>query len=177
MGAPVLLTARHPPAAGTPAALCLSALIAVMYLGFGVAAVGDLSKTWVKAQKGEDALVTSGLFRWLRHPNYTGEAWLWTANAAAAATVLAGAPLTLFAKARWLVAALTGAAGIGFVLMGAAGSLEAKQAERYADDPTYAAWIAASWGGPKIAKKAPPAAAAEESESSSDPSGASEGGN
>jgi len=61
--------------------------------------------------------------------------------------------------------------------MGAAGSLEAKQAERYADDPTYAAWIAGSWGGPKIAKKAPPAAAAEASESSSDPSGASEGGN
>ena len=41
---------------------------------------------------------------------------------------MTGAQLTLFAKARWLVAALTGAAGIGFVLMGAAGSLEAKQA-------------------------------------------------
>ena len=169
MGAPVLLAARHPPAASTHAALCLTALIAVMYLGFGVAAVGDLSKTWVKAQKGEDTLVTSGLFRLLRHPNYMGQAWLWTANAAAAATVLAGAQLTLFAKARSGSSphcALTGAAGIGFVLMGAAGSLEAKQAERYADDPTYAAWIAGSWGGPKIVKKAPPAAA-EESESSS----------
>ena len=84
MGAPVLLTARHPPAAGTPAALCLAALLALMYLGFGVAALGDLTKTWVKAQKGEDALVTSGVFRWLRHPNYTGEACLWSANAAAA---------------------------------------------------------------------------------------------
>ena len=175
MGAPVLLTARHPPAAGTPAALCLAALLALMYLGFGVAALGDLTKTWVKARKGEDALVTSGVFRWLRHPNYTGEACLWSANAAAAVTVLAGAQLTLFAKARWLVAALTGAAGIGFVLMGAAGSLEAKQAERYADDPLYKAWVAGSWGGPKIAKKAPPAAA-EGDKGSSEAAGASEGG-
>ena len=100
MGAPVLLTARPPPAAGTPAALCLAALLALMYLGFGVAALGDLTKTWVKARKGEDALVTSGVFRWLRHPNYTGEACLWSANAAAAVTVLAGAQLTLFAKVR-----------------------------------------------------------------------------
>ena len=58
--------------------------------------------------------------------------------------------------------------------MGAAGSLEAKQAERYADDPLYKAWVAGSWGGPKSAKKAPPAAA--EGEGSTDASGASEGG-
>ena len=175
MGAPVLLSARYPPAAGTPAALCLAALVAIMYVGFGVAAVGDLSKTYIKGRRGEDALVTSGLFRWLRHPNYTGELWLWTANAAAAATVLAGAPLTLFAKAHWLVGVLTGAAGIGLVLMSAAGNLEAKQAERYGDDAAYAPWLAGSWGGPAIRKKTPPAAA-EGGESGASTSGASEGG-
>ena len=71
-------------------------------------------------------------------------------------------------------AALTGAAGIGFVLMGAAGSLEAKQAERYAGDPCLVERVVGSWGGPKIAKKAPPAA--EGGEGSAEAGGASEGG-
>ena len=48
MASPVLLTARYAPAAGTAAASALAGLVGLMALGFGVAAVGDLSKTWLK---------------------------------------------------------------------------------------------------------------------------------
>ena len=183
----------------------------------------------MQSQLGEDHLVTSGIFRWLRHPNYTGEFLLWTANAAAAAAALAGAAMGPLAKARaasrpvlyhsywprcspprwsllppcllgtlarakastcttpthstilllpqagWLLGALIGAAGICFVLMGAAGNLEAKQAElcclpctshtsplhllrslvqaeRYGNDPAYDDWVAGSWAGPVLRK-------------------------
>jgi len=70
--------------------------------------------------------------------------------------VLAGAALRPLFKALWLGAALTGAAGICFVLMSATGNLEAKQAERHSGDATYAAWLAGSWAGP-VLRKAPPA--------------------
>lgn len=154
MSAPVLLTAQFAPATGTPAAAGLAGLVVLMFVGFSVAALGDLTKTWVKARQGEDHLVTTGVFRLLRHPNYTGELLLWTANAAAAVVALAGASrMPLLAKLGWLAAAITGAAGISFVLLSAAGNLEAKQAERYADDPRYKAWLAGSWAGPVLRKK------------------------
>lgn len=72
MAAPLLLTASAP-TTGTVAKTLLSVEVALMYLGLGVAAVGDLQKTLVKRVRGQDTLVTGGLFRWLRHPNYTGK--------------------------------------------------------------------------------------------------------
>ena len=47
--------------------------IVVSLLGFLLGAVGDLNKTIGKALKGEDELITGFVFRFFRHPNYTGE--------------------------------------------------------------------------------------------------------
>jgi len=147
MAAPLVVTAQAAslgPAA--PALLCL------MYAGLVTAAVGDLWKTVNKAREGSDALVTSGPFHWLRHPNYSGEFVLWTANAAMAlsAAVASGSVL---ASVGWLAGALVGAAGISFVLMQAATSLEAKQAEKHSGSPKYEEWLVRSWSGPTLPKK------------------------
>ena len=54
--------------------------VVVALLGFLLGAFGDLSKTLGKALKGEDALITGGVFRFFRHPNYTGEVIGWTSS-------------------------------------------------------------------------------------------------
>ena len=153
MAAPLRLTASFAPKAGSASAAGLAALVALQAIGWFVAALGDLTKSWVKAERGEDHLVTSGIFGLLRHPNYTGEALLWSANGAAGALVLVGAPLPLLAKVGWLAASLVGVLGILFVLMSATGNLEAKQAEKHGGAEDYARWLATSWKGPALTPK------------------------
>ena len=142
MTAPLLVTAGLAPTSGC---VPVVALVAAAWCGFLVAAVGDLYKSVMKARLGADVLVTSGIFRFLRHPNYTGEQLLWSANvlSAFAAAACAG-PAALRGAAGLLAAALVGWAGIMFVLARATASLEAKQAERF---EAYRAWRGRSWGG------------------------------
>ena len=47
--------------------------VVVSLFGFLLGAIGDLNKTIGKALKGEDELITGFVFRFFRHPNYTGE--------------------------------------------------------------------------------------------------------
>ena len=148
MAAPLRVTAMAP--AGTAAA---SAAVAVAFAGFGIAATGDIMKTIVKAREGKDFLVTGGPFRWLRHPNYTGELIGWTASVVAAAIVAISSGASFArAVAPWLVGSLVGWVGILFVLAGeATAGLEKKQKEKYGGDPKYEAWVKGSWAGPMIA--------------------------
>ena len=134
--------------------------VALAFLGFAVAAAGDAIKSIVKARKGADHLVTSGPFRWLRHPNYTGEIFGWSASAAAAVLVaVAEGAAFCTSMAPWLVGSALGWVGILFVLAGeATGGLEQKQKDKYAGDPKYEAWVQRSWAGPMIALPGPAAA-------------------
>ena len=121
--------------------------VSLVWAGFATAAFGDLTKTVIKSRKGEGHLVTEGVFRWLRHPNYTGEALGWGANVLAALVGASGAYRT---SAAVLGASLFGLAGILYVLAGAATGLERKQREKYATSDEYTAWIKGSWAGPTI---------------------------
>jgi len=148
MAAPLRLTFGLGPAHGALAMLQWG-LVGLMYSGFGVAAIGDLTKTRVKAARGENALVTQGIFMWLRHPNYTGELLLWTANAAIAVLgALCDNGLPKPAKIGYAVASAIGAAGIAFVLLKATSNLEKKQEEKYGEE--YTDWAAGSWSGPTL---------------------------
>lgn len=148
MAAPLRVTALAP--GGHAAA---TAAVAVTFVGFGVAATGDIMKTVVKAREGKDFLVTGGPFRWLRHPNYSGELVGWTASVMASilAAVASGAS---FARtvAAWLVGAMLGWVGILFVLAGeATAGLEKKQRAKYGGTEKYEAWVKRSWAGPMLA--------------------------
>ena len=123
-------------------------LVGVTWLGFLIAALGDFAKSTVKARRGEHHLVTGGLFRVLRHPNYTGEILGWTASSTAG--VLAFVLHKQFTKVKswwYLSSNLLGVMGINFVLMLAARNLEKRQAEMYGSTDAYKKWIATSWSG------------------------------
>ena len=114
-------------------------LVGMTWAGFVLAALGDTTKTAVKTQKGTDHLVVGGVFRFLRHPNYTGEFLGWTASALAA---------VLLGSVSWLsLASVVGAVGIDFVLVQAATGLERKQFEKYGASESYQKWVRRSWAG------------------------------
>jgi len=146
LAAPLMITA--PAAAMNPAA---AVAIFCMYAGWAVATIGDLQKSWVKASEGPDALVTSGLYSFFRHPNYTGEMLLWTSSLAAA-VITAAAGGTIVTAAGWLALAVLGAVGINFVLLQATAGLEKKQKEKYAGQSSeqYEKWIKTAWSGPML---------------------------
>jgi steroid 5-alpha reductase family enzyme len=114
-------------------------LVGMTCAGFALGALGDTTKTVVKAKRGPDHLVVEGVFRFFRHPNYTGEMLGWTASALAA-VVLGGVS--------WLsLASVVGALGIDFVLVQAATGLERKQHEKYGASESYQNWMRTSWAG------------------------------
>jgi steroid 5-alpha reductase family enzyme len=128
----------------SPSRTC-GAVIVVAWAGLVLAALGDITKSIVKARLGPDTLVVGGIFRLFRHPNYTGEQLLWTANLLAAFVAAAedGAS-SLLAHSGWLVASLLGWAGMIFVLARATANLERQQAQRF---DTFRKWRRTSWGG------------------------------
>jgi len=126
--------------------------------GFLLGAFGDLNKTIGKLLRGEDALVTGGIFRFFRHPNYTGEVIGWSFNCLAGFLAVAwkamnggvgdGGRLALCkSMAPYLVLSVLGATGISFVLATATTGLEFRQKEKYGDTDEYQKWIKKSWAG------------------------------
>jgi steroid 5-alpha reductase family enzyme len=151
LAAPALLTAKLSadlvPSWGMS---LLKTLIGLQWFGFGIAALGDLTKTYVKqTQKDEYYLVSSGIFSMLRHPNYSGEIIGWTANIACAivaATFLLKQGIVISTVSN-LVGSALGWMGMLFVLLRASTSLEKKQKETYGSDTRYQDWIKSSWKG------------------------------
>lgn len=146
MAAPVWITTTA--AGDVLRSKIFQACIATTWFGFVLGALGDFQKSFVKGQLGGDRLVKGGIFRFLRHPNYTGEIIGWTGNLAAA--------IVAVQKEQWplLGAAVLGWVGILSVLMLAATGLEKKQQEKYGDLPAYQDWVASSWAGPTFKRKA-----------------------
>jgi len=147
LAAPIMVTS-------TTAAhgLAIRGLVALEWAGLLLAATGDLVKSYVKAKKGATTLVTSGPYKFFRHPNYSGEQILWTANMVAGfAAAATGGMNALKANAGWLSASVFGWAGIFFVLAQATANLEKKQSAR--SDPEYLAWKERTWGGIAVPAK------------------------
>lgn len=128
--------------------------------GFLLGAIGDLNKTIGKAIQGEDTLITGGVFRFFRHPNYTGEVIGWTSSCLAGFLAVAlkaagtgggGIDLSPWkAFAPYLLLSVMGATGISFVLATAATGLEYRQEEKYGDTEKYKEWVKKSWVGFKV---------------------------
>jgi len=119
-----------------------------------------LNKTFGKALKGEDDLITGGIFRFFRHPNYTGEVIGWSSSCLAGFLAVAlkikcdtsgGGCLALWkSMAPFLLLSVMGATGISFVLATATAGLEFRQKEKYGDTDEYQKWIKKSWVGFKM---------------------------
>ena len=136
------------------ALLLYKVLVCSTWFGFGLGAIGDFNKSLIKGIKGSDHLVTGGVYRFFRHPNYTGEMIGWTASfLASIASVFASSNELKLNLAFPLVTGLLGVVGISFVLLGATSSLELKQKEKYGEKKEYVQWIQKSWKGFTLAKK------------------------
>lgn len=144
--------------------LLLRSSIVMTLLGFLLGASGDLNKTVGKAWQGEDALVSGGIFRFFRHPNYTGEVIGWVSSCLAgflavlwktvSISAVAGSNVALWkSMSPYLLTSLMGAIGISFVLVTATTGLEFRQKEKYGDTEEYKKWIKKSWVGFKMASK------------------------
>jgi len=181
MMTPLLITSKlcHGMSMSGPAVLSLSSgavpilehalrsTVVIALLGFLLGAFGDLNKTIGKAIQGEDALITGGIFRFFRHPNYTGEVigWLSSMLSGFLAVILktvklsaeggtTGGCLSLWkSMAPYLLLSVMGATGISFVLATATTGLEFRQKEKYGDTTEYQNWIKKSWVGFKMAPK------------------------
>ena len=153
---PVLITAQLPTVISSTRILrTMQTLIATSWFGFIVAALGDFNKSAVKAVKGTDHLVTGGIFKIFRHPNYTGEVIGWTCSfltALTAAVVVVDQNRKL-ELAGLLVSSLVGVVGIDFVLAAATNQLEKKQKEKYGDSADYKTWVKSSWPGFMLQQK------------------------
>jgi len=133
--------------------------VVVTLLGFLLGAFGDMNKTIGKALQGEDALITGGIFRFFRHPNYTGEVIGWVSSCLAGFLAVAwktlssgtGGRVALWkSMAPYLILSVMGATGISFVLATATTGLEFRQKEKYGDTKEYQDWIKKSWVGIKM---------------------------
>lgn len=148
--------AESAPVSSLPKIAALWATIAVGFGGFLLAAIGDWYKSKIKARDGSNKLVTTGPFRYLRHPNYTGEMIGWTCACLILPILQTCSYNAVTTTVRpivpWLVYSLVGWFGICFPTLGkeATGGLEKKHKEKYGGTPEYEKWIKTSWSGPML---------------------------
>ena len=156
---PVLLTSKLASdgvavkSAAGPGLTALKVLVGMQWFGYLVAALGDLTKSYVKAsEKRGKFLVTSGIFSVVRHPNFSGEILSWTCNAlcgALSAGYLLRSKFSL-PVVGYLGLSTIGWSGIVFVLLGATKNLENRQQKEHGDTEKYKEWVKSSWCGWKL---------------------------
>lgn len=160
---PVLLTSKvtsdalaMKSSAGVVGISVLKVLVGMQWLGFIVEALGDLTKSYVKAsEKDGKFLVTSGIFSILRHPNYSGEILAWTSNllcASVSAAYLLRSQFSLSVLGS-LGLATIGSGGMVSVLLRATTNLEERQRKDYGDTEKYKEWVKRTWCGWKLPPK------------------------
>ncbi len=111
---------------------CLIVGILIMILGLCVETAADLQKNQAK-KKNPDRFVDTGLFSFVRCPNYLGEMLFWTG------TLLTGIP-AIHGALSW-IAALLGYIGIIYVMFSGARRLEIRQNKNYGNDPEYRNYV------------------------------------
>jgi steroid 5-alpha reductase family enzyme len=106
--------------------------VSLMWLGLSLEAIADHQKSNAKA-KDPNSFVSSGLYRWVRYPNYLGEILVWNGN------FFAG----IVAYKTWWhwMAATIGVVCIILIMIGSTKRLESKQAQCYGEDPNYKKYV------------------------------------
>ena len=105
---------------------------AVMLFGVSFESAADLQKNAAK-KVNPRRFVDTGLYRIVRCPNYLGEMIFWTGVVTSGIGALTGI-------GQWAVA-LTGYAGIIFVMFSGARRLEIRQNKNYGSDPEYQHYV------------------------------------
>ncbi len=102
--------------------------VVVMAVGMSLEALADRQKSAFK-QKNPASFCNSGLFAWVRCPNYFGEITFWTGNIITGLALYRGIVTWMMAIIGWI--------GILFVMLVSTVRLELKQDERYGGDTAF----------------------------------------
>jgi steroid 5-alpha reductase family enzyme len=106
--------------------------VAIMWLGLVIEAKADRQKSLLKAANPK-GFVSSGLYSWVRFPNYLGEILFWMGN------FMAGI-VAYNAWWHWAIV-LIGVICIVLIMMGSTKRLERKQDERYGEGENYKEYV------------------------------------
>lgn len=102
--------------------------LVIMVLGIALEGAADLQKNNAK-KKNPNRFVSTGLYRFVRCPNYLGELIMWTGVFIAGCTALVSVW-------QWIIA-IIGYLGIVYVMFSGARRLEIRQDKNYGDDKEY----------------------------------------
>ena len=117
---------------GAPADAMLWIGLAVMACGVALEAAADLQKSAAK-RKNSRRFVDTGLYSFVRCPNYLGELLLWLGMLLTGTTAMKGA-------GQWVLAIL-GFVLINWVMFSGARRLELRQDKNYGADPEYRKYV------------------------------------
>ena len=106
--------------------------LAISACGVALELAADVQKTKAKA-KNSRRFVDTGLYRFVRCPNYLGELLIWLGALLSGTTALRG-------PWQWALA-LLGFVLIGWVMFSGARRLELRQDKNYGDDPEYQKYV------------------------------------
>jgi len=114
----------------------------VSWLGCGLAAVGIILQLFADEQKlkhkeSNGGCTMDGLYKYIRHPNYTGEAFFHVGM------FLSG--FDAYTNWKKMLYAAISPGLLTFVIVKATRKLEMRQMENYGDIPEYKAWRENSW--------------------------------
>jgi steroid 5-alpha reductase family enzyme len=104
-------------------------------VGFAIEIIADRQKTQFRSDPANsESFISTGLWKYSRHPNYFGEIVLWTGIAAMALPVLSGWQLATMISPFFVFLLLTQISGIPM--------LEKSALERWGSDPDYQEYVA-----------------------------------
>ena len=110
---------------------CIAGLV-IMAFGIIFESIADIQKNNSK-KKNPNRFCDTGLYKFVRCPNYLGEMIFWTGVLVSGVNVLSGA-------GQWILA-LIGYIGIIFVMFSGARRLELRQNKNYGSDPEYQKYV------------------------------------
>jgi steroid 5-alpha reductase family enzyme len=128
MFSPAVFALSGPPRESSPVVLLRTLGVVVMVVGLAIEALADQQKSAAK-QRDPKQFVASGLYGWVRCPNYLGEILVWTGS------FLVGLPF--LSSVLRVVIALVGLVCIVLIMMGSTKRLERTQGQRYGHLPEY----------------------------------------
>jgi len=106
----------------------------VWLIGFLTEVIADAQKRQFRRNPSHDGrFITTGLWRWSRHPNYAGEITLWSGIAIIAVPSLRGWQYLTLVSPAFVYLLITRVSGVPM--------LESRAKKRWGDDPVYQAYV------------------------------------
>ena len=148
MSFPVLITSSllNPLKNGSFISNTVIGCLIVAAIGLSIQILGDTQKYFAKSRD-DKALVDGGIYSILRHPNYTGELFLWIFSSLAGILAVPSAFGWTWRALFMIAGTLLGAVGISFVLALATTGLEKRQLETYGRSEAFNRWRMGTWAG------------------------------